>query len=298
MLGQLSVLNMTARVSAISVSIFLCYYFVQGVRGTILYHRRALEKGEHRGTAETKQCPQCAEQIRIEASACRFCGYEFSTEDFAPVRRYQELRASIQADEQTAKQLRRSIRVDTAVGSLFMVPGVLIGMVSAVGIVTGSGARGTFLIFLFVSALLIAPGLAYARRNKARNADLNALDARVASANSEADAIQQTRKIAGAVGNAILGPQASPSGGGAQEPAAAGNQPAQGPSPWGAAAGAGVVGGAIAGLLASSGDGKLGFGAFVVFMLMMMGINGGGRKTLAMVLFPAVAALVIAILKK
>ena len=86
-------------------------------------------------------------------------------------------------------------------------------------------------------------------------------------------------------------------GGGAQQPEAGGGQPAQGPTPWGAAAGAGAVGGAIAGLLASSGDGKLGMGAFVVFILMMMGINGGGRKALAMVIFPAVAALVVAVLK-
>jgi len=91
--------------------------------------------------------------------------------------------------------------------------------------------------------------------------------------------------------------ESAASGGGTQQPAPEGNQPAQGPTPWGAA-GAGAVGGAIAGLLASSGDGKPGFGAFVVFTLMMMGINGGSRKALAMVLFPAVAALVVAILKK
>ena len=88
------------------------------------------------------------------------------------------------------------------------------------------------------------------------------------------------------------------SSGGVQQPDPEEKQPAQEPTPWGAAAGAGAVGGAIAGLLASSGDGKLGMGAFVVFILMMMGINGGGRKALAMVLFPMVAALIVAVLKK
>jgi uncharacterized membrane protein len=87
-------------------------------------------------------------------------------------------------------------------------------------------------------------------------------------------------------------------GSGQQQQAAGGNQPAQGPSPWGAAAAAGAVGGAVAGLIASYGTGKLGFGAFVVFILTMMGVNGGGRKALAMFLFAAVAALVVAVLKK
>jgi hypothetical protein len=69
------------------------------------------------------------------------------------------------------------------------------------------------------------------------------------------------------------------------------------PSPWGAAAGAGVMGGLIAGLIAAYGSGKLGMGAFVVFIFMVAGINGGGRRALAMVLFPLVAALVVSLVK-
>lgn len=75
------------------------------------------------------------------------------------------------------------------------------------------------------------------------------------------------------------------------------NEQVQGSSTWGAAAGAGMIGGLLAGLIASQGTGKLGFGAFVVFILMMMGVQGGGRKALAMLLFALAAAMVVSILR-
>jgi hypothetical protein len=28
----------------------------------------------------TKRCPDCAEQVKAQASACRFCGYRFDAE--------------------------------------------------------------------------------------------------------------------------------------------------------------------------------------------------------------------------
>jgi hypothetical protein len=32
---------------------------------------------------ETKKCPQCAEQIKLEALKCRFCGFDFNTGEVA-----------------------------------------------------------------------------------------------------------------------------------------------------------------------------------------------------------------------
>lgn len=31
--------------------------------------------------SETKPCPRCAERVRLEARACRFCGHEFTAEE-------------------------------------------------------------------------------------------------------------------------------------------------------------------------------------------------------------------------
>lgn len=70
------------------------------------------------------------------------------------------------------------------------------------------------------------------------------------------------------------------------------------PTSWGASVAAGAFGGAIAGLIASHGSGKLGFGAFIVFFLTMMGVNGGSRKALAGLIFAASAALVVVIFKQ
>ena len=72
---------------------------------------------------------------------------------------------------------------------------------------------------------------------------------------------------------------------------------AQMPTAWGAAMAAGAFGGSIAGLIASYGTGRLGLAGFVVFMLTVMGVNGGAKKTLAAFLFAIVAALVVAVLK-
>lgn len=68
-------------------------------------------------------------------------------------------------------------------------------------------------------------------------------------------------------------------------------------SKWGEAAGAGAFGGAIAGMIASYGTGKLGLAGFVVFMFVMMGINGGSRKALATVMFVLAAALAAALFR-
>ena len=67
---------------------------------------------------------------------------------------------------------------------------------------------------------------------------------------------------------------------------------------WGSSAAAGAFGGAIAGIIASHGSGKLGFAGFIVFFLTMMGVNGGSRKALAGLVFVAVAALVFVLFKK
>ncbi len=97
----------------------------------------------------------------------------------------------------------------------------------------------------------------------------------------------------------MLGKGTPPSG--SQSAAGRWNLPAQERSPWSAATSAGIVGGLLAGFLSWHGTGKLGFlGAAIVLILTSVGIKGGSRKALTLLLFVAVAALVLvaAILKQ
>lgn len=59
-----------------------------------------------------------------------------------------------------------------------------------------------------------------------------------------------------------------------------------------------IIGGVIAGLLASNGDGHLGFWAFIVWVITMAGTNGGILRVLASIIFVVVAALTIVIHKQ
>ena len=66
---------------------------------------------------------------------------------------------------------------------------------------------------------------------------------------------------------------------------------------WGSAA-AGAFGGAISGIIASHGSGKLGFAGFIVFLFTMIGVNGGVRKAFAGLIFIVVASFVFVLFKQ
>lgn len=73
---------------------------------------------------------------------------------------------------------------------------------------------------------------------------------------------------------------------------------AQKANSWAEAAGAGAFGGAIAGVLAGYGGGKLGLGGFVVFLLFVSQIRPGSRKALAVLVFVLAASLCAVLFKK
>jgi len=73
---------------------------------------------------------------------------------------------------------------------------------------------------------------------------------------------------------------------------------AQKTNSWAEATGAGLFGGAIAGVLAGHGGGKLGFGGFIVFLLFVSQIKPGSRKALAVIVFVLVASLCAVLFKK
>lgn len=46
----------------------------------------------HCGTRLNKECPRCAEIVRVKAKICRFCGYEFTPEEMAEIGRLEQER--------------------------------------------------------------------------------------------------------------------------------------------------------------------------------------------------------------
>ena len=61
----------------------------------------------HCGTRLNKECPRCAEIVRLKAKACRFCGYEFTSEEMAEIEQVEQERAARQRAEET-KVLRET----------------------------------------------------------------------------------------------------------------------------------------------------------------------------------------------
>jgi ATPase subunit of ABC transporter with duplicated ATPase domains len=58
------------------------------------------------GTRVNKECPRCAEIVKLRAKVCRFCGYEFTAEEMAQIERDEQERQQ-QQQEQEAEQERR-----------------------------------------------------------------------------------------------------------------------------------------------------------------------------------------------
>lgn len=57
------------------------------------------------GTRLNKECPRCAEIIRLKAKVCRFCGYEFTLEETAKIEQIeQERKQHLQAKRESAER--------------------------------------------------------------------------------------------------------------------------------------------------------------------------------------------------
>jgi hypothetical protein len=65
---------------------------------------------QHCGTRINKECPRCAEIVKLKAKICRFCRYEFMTKDFAEIEAKEQSRLKRLESERIANEEKEFAR--------------------------------------------------------------------------------------------------------------------------------------------------------------------------------------------
>lgn len=58
------------------------------------------------GTRVNKECPRCAEIIKLKAKVCRFCGYEFTPKEMTQIEKEEQVRQQQQQKQQAEQDQR------------------------------------------------------------------------------------------------------------------------------------------------------------------------------------------------
>lgn len=134
----------------------------------------------------TKQCPKCAETIKLEAIVCRFCGYEFNKNEVAEEivreetqakerKEYHELQSLIVKKRDTLKSLTRASRFYSGMAMfIWVVGGILFAFTTIVAFVELDVWIFLFYLSLFL-LLFAAPATLLSRaasRKKKKISDL------------------------------------------------------------------------------------------------------------------------------
>jgi len=125
-------------------------------------------------SAGSKKCPSCAENIKLEALLCRYCGHQFDEADIAKIKVSSKIQATIKKWERKTKKLNRSINLRRTSGITL----ILIGSIVFLLIIIPQIAKGEIpgiLLSIGFSSLIVLPGLILLKSSMKRKLALSKL---------------------------------------------------------------------------------------------------------------------------